>query len=89
MIQKLREKVNTATESTTRQSELIDTTVAKMRNLEDERSELESKVRKLEAELADCELSKESFRREKQTVTTLHYCVDIYHFEIRWISKLL
>ena len=70
MIQKLREKVNTATESTTRQSELIDTTVAKMRNLEDERSELESKVRKLEAELADCELSKESFRREKQTVTT-------------------
>ncbi|KAK9305029.1 hypothetical protein QLX08_003731 [Tetragonisca angustula] len=70
MIQKLREKVNTATESTTRQSELIDTTVAKMRNLEDERSELESKVRKLEAELADCELSKESLRREKQTLVT-------------------
>ncbi|KAF3427483.1 hypothetical protein E2986_02867 [Frieseomelitta varia] len=70
MIQKLREKVNTATESTTRQSELIDTTVAKMRNLEDERSELQSKVRKLEAELADCELSKESLRREKQTLVT-------------------
>ncbi|KOX72149.1 hypothetical protein WN51_01011, partial [Melipona quadrifasciata] len=70
MIQKLREKVNTATESTTRQGELIDTTVAKMRNLEDERSELESKVRKLEAELTDCELSKESLRREKQTLVT-------------------
>ncbi|CAD1478361.1 unnamed protein product, partial [Heterotrigona itama] len=70
MIQKLREKVNTATESTSRQSELIDTTMAKMRNLEDERSELESKVRKLEAELADCELSKEPLRREKQTLVT-------------------
>ncbi|XP_024222653.1 coiled-coil domain-containing protein 170 isoform X3 [Bombus impatiens] len=69
-IQKLRDKVNAATESTTRQGELIETTVAKMRNLEDERSDLGNKVRKLETELNDCELSKESLRREKQMFVT-------------------
>ncbi|XP_048261175.1 coiled-coil domain-containing protein 170 isoform X4 [Bombus terrestris] len=69
-IQKLRDKVNAATESTTRQGELIETTVAKMRNLEDERSDLGNKVRKLETELTDCELSKESLRREKQMFVT-------------------
>ncbi|XP_076628794.1 coiled-coil domain-containing protein 170 [Colletes latitarsis] len=66
-IQNLREKVSAATESTNRQSELIDTTVSKMRNLENERSNLEGKVRKLESELTSCELSKESLRRDKQT----------------------
>ncbi|XP_068972657.1 coiled-coil domain-containing protein 170 isoform X2 [Bombus flavifrons] len=69
-IQKLRDKVNAATESTTRQGELIETTVAKMRNLEDERSDLGNKVRKLETELTDCELLKESLRREKQMFVT-------------------
>lgn len=42
-----------------------------MRSLEDERANLESKVRKMEAELTGCELSKESLRREKQTVKSL------------------
>ncbi|XP_034187468.1 coiled-coil domain-containing protein 170 isoform X2 [Osmia lignaria lignaria] len=69
-IENLREKVNAATESTNRQSELIDTTVAKMRNMEEERSSLESKVRKLESELTSCELSKESLLREKETFLT-------------------
>ena len=41
-----------------------------MRNLEDERSDLGNKVRKLETELTDCELSKESLRREKQMFVT-------------------
>ncbi|XP_076174342.1 uncharacterized protein LOC143150162 isoform X4 [Ptiloglossa arizonensis] len=69
-IQNLREKANAATESSNRQSELIETTVSKMRSLEDERANLESKVRKMEAELTGCELSKESLRREKQTFAT-------------------
>ncbi|XP_017760087.1 PREDICTED: coiled-coil domain-containing protein 170 [Eufriesea mexicana] len=66
-IQNLRDKVNAITESANRQSELIESTVGKIRNLEDERSDMESKVRKLESELTDCELSKESLRRDKQT----------------------
>ena len=41
-----------------------------MRNLEEERSHLESKVHKLESELTSCELSKESLRRDKQTFAT-------------------
>ncbi|KOC68995.1 Coiled-coil domain-containing protein 170 [Habropoda laboriosa] len=69
-IENLRERVSTATESTTRQGELIESTVAKMRNLEEERSSLEGKVRKLESELNGCELSKECLRREKQTFVT-------------------
>ncbi|XP_078037995.1 coiled-coil domain-containing protein 170 isoform X1 [Augochlora pura] len=69
-IQNLREKVNAASESTNRQSELIETTVAKIRNLEEERSCLESKVRKLEAELTSCELSKEALARDKQMFVT-------------------
>lgn len=60
--------MNAATESTTRQSELIEATVAKMRNMDTERSELEGKVRKMEAQLTDCELAKERSRRDKQTV---------------------
>lgn len=67
-IQNLRDKVNAATESTTRQSELIEATVAKMRNMDTERSELEGKVRRMEAQLTDCELAKERSRRDKQTV---------------------
>lgn len=55
---------------------MIETTVAKMRNLEDERSDLGNKVRKLETELTDCELSKESLRREKQMVT-VRICTDV------------
>ncbi|XP_012342212.1 coiled-coil domain-containing protein 170 isoform X2 [Apis florea] len=69
-VQNLRDKVNTATESTSRQSELIEATVAKMRNTELERSELEGKVRKMEAELTDCELARERSRRDKQTFVT-------------------
>ncbi|XP_076226579.1 uncharacterized protein LOC116432574 isoform X3 [Nomia melanderi] len=69
-IQNLREKVNTVTESTNRQSELIETTVSKIRRMEDERSHLESKIRKLESELSSCELSKDTLNRDKQTFVT-------------------
>ncbi|XP_076655762.1 coiled-coil domain-containing protein 170 isoform X2 [Halictus rubicundus] len=65
-IQTLREKVNTATDSSNRQSELIETTVSKIRNLEEERSCLESKIRKMESELTSYELSKEALSRDKQ-----------------------
>lgn len=67
-VQSLREKVNTAAESASRQSELIEATVAKTRSLDAERLELEGKVRKMEAQLTDCELAKERSRRDKQTV---------------------
>ncbi|XP_016916947.1 coiled-coil domain-containing protein 170 isoform X1 [Apis cerana] len=69
-IQSLREKVNTAAESASRQSELIEATVAKTRSLDAERLELEGKVRKMEAQLTDCELAKERSRRDKQTFVT-------------------
>lgn len=69
-IQNLREKVNAAAESASRQSELIEATVAKTRSLDAERSELEGRVRKMEAQLTDCELAKERSRRDKQTFVT-------------------
>ncbi|XP_014598986.1 PREDICTED: coiled-coil domain-containing protein 170 [Polistes canadensis] len=69
-IQSLREKVNAATESANRQSEMLETSMMKMRHLEEERSSLEVKIHKLETELTSCELSKESLRRDKQTFTT-------------------
>ncbi|XP_076239449.1 coiled-coil domain-containing protein 170 [Calliopsis andreniformis] len=69
-IQNLREKLNAITESTNRQSEMIDATVTKMRCLEEERSSMEGKVHKLESELTSCELSKENLRRDKQMFVT-------------------
>ncbi|XP_076766392.1 coiled-coil domain-containing protein 170 [Xylocopa sonorina] len=69
-IRNFREKASAMTESANRQCELIEATVAKMRNVESERSSLESKVRKLESGLAECELSKESLRRDKETFAT-------------------
>ncbi|KAL2740257.1 coiled-coil domain-containing protein 170 isoform X3 [Vespula squamosa] len=69
-IQNLREKVNATTESANRQSEMLETSMMKMRHLEEERSSLEAKIHKLEAELTSCELTKESLRRDKQTFTT-------------------
>ncbi|CAL7934683.1 unnamed protein product [Xylocopa violacea] len=67
-INNLREKASAMTESANRQCELIEATVAKMRNVESERSNLESKVRRLESELTECQLSKESLRRDKETL---------------------
>lgn len=69
-IQGLRDKVNVATESTNRQSELVESTMMKVRSLEDERAALETKIHKLESELTSSELSRESLRRDKQTVTS-------------------
>lgn len=60
--------MNVATESTNRQSELVESTMMKVRSLEDERAALEAKIHKLESELTSCELSRESLRRDKQTV---------------------
>lgn len=40
----------------------------KMRSLEDERAALEAKIHKLESEITSSELSRESLRRDKQTV---------------------
>ncbi|XP_071565098.1 coiled-coil domain-containing protein 170 isoform X3 [Temnothorax nylanderi] len=69
-IQSLREKVNTATESTNRQSELVESTMMKVRSLEEERAALEAKIHKLESELTSSDLSRESLRRDKQTFMT-------------------
>ncbi|XP_020291933.1 coiled-coil domain-containing protein 170 isoform X2 [Pseudomyrmex gracilis] len=69
-IQSLRDKVNSATESTNRQSELVESTMMKVRSLEEERSALEAKIHKLESELTSSELSRESLRRDKQTFVT-------------------
>lgn len=60
--------MNASTESANRQSEMLETSMMKMRHLEEERSSLEAKIHKLEAELTSCELTKESLRRDKQTV---------------------
>ncbi|KAH0946608.1 hypothetical protein HN011_000080 [Eciton burchellii] len=69
-IQSLREKVNTAAESTNRQSELVESTMMKVRSLEEERAVLEAKTHKLDSELTSCELSRESLRRDKQSFLT-------------------
>ncbi|XP_012062824.1 PREDICTED: coiled-coil domain-containing protein 170 [Atta cephalotes] len=69
-IQSLREKVNTATESTNRQSELVESTMMKVRSLEEERAAQEAKIHKLESELTSSDLSRESLRRDKQTFMT-------------------
>lgn len=65
-IQNLKEKVNAATESANRQAELVETTMMKIRNLEEDRATLEAKYHKVESELSSCELSRESLRRDKQ-----------------------
>ncbi|XP_012541486.1 coiled-coil domain-containing protein 170 isoform X2 [Monomorium pharaonis] len=69
-IQSLREKVSTATESTNRQSDLVESTMMKVRSLEEERAALEAKIHKLESELTSSDLSRESLRRDKQTFVT-------------------
>lgn len=40
----------------------------KVRSLEEERAGLEAKIHKLDSELTSSELSRESLRRDKQTV---------------------
>lgn len=40
----------------------------KVRSLEEERAVLDAKIHKLDSELTTCELSRESLRRDKQTV---------------------
>lgn len=72
-LQNWKEKANSANESINRQTELVETSVIKMRNLEDDKSCLEVKIHKLETELTNCELTKESLRRDKQTVTKLYF----------------
>lgn len=68
-IQSLKEKVGAASDSANRQSELVETSMIKMRNLEEDRAAFEAKVHKLESELTSCELTKESLRRDKQNVS--------------------
>ncbi|KAF7992782.1 hypothetical protein HCN44_005126 [Aphidius gifuensis] len=68
-LQNWKEKANSANESINRQTELVETSIIKMRNLEDDKSCLEAKIHKLETELTNCELTKESLRRDKQTFT--------------------
>ncbi|XP_034950861.1 coiled-coil domain-containing protein 170 [Chelonus insularis] len=66
-IQSLKEKLSSVTESANRQSELVENTMIKLRNLEEDRTALETKIHKLESELTSSELSRESLRRDKQT----------------------
>lgn len=60
-------------DSTNRQCELVETSMIKMRNLEEDRANLEAKIHKLESELTSCELTKESLRRDKQSVSNIDY----------------
>ncbi|XP_066599728.1 coiled-coil domain-containing protein 170 isoform X3 [Prorops nasuta] len=69
-IQSLREKVNASTDSSNRQSEMLESTIMKVRNLEEERSSMEAKIRKIESELSNCEIIKESLRRDKHIFST-------------------
>ncbi|XP_044593010.1 coiled-coil domain-containing protein 170 isoform X3 [Cotesia glomerata] len=68
-IHSLKEKLNGMSESSNRQSELLESSMMKIRSLEDDRASLESKVHKLESELTSCELTKESLRRDKHSIT--------------------
>lgn len=72
-IQNLKEKVNVTTESVNRQAEMVETTMMKIRNLEEERAALEAKYHKLESELSSCEISRETLRRDKQHVSIYIY----------------
>ena len=49
----------------------------KIRNLEEERSALEAKYRKVESELSSCELSRDALRREKQNVRATNYLTSL------------
>ncbi|XP_033231052.1 coiled-coil domain-containing protein 170 isoform X2 [Belonocnema kinseyi] len=69
-IQNLKEKLHATSESANRQTELVETTMIKIRNLEEERSALEAKYHKIESELSSCELSRDSLRRDKQHCMT-------------------
>ena len=60
--------MNATSESANRQAELLESTMIKIRNLEEERSALEAKYHKIESELTSCELSRDNLRRDKQHV---------------------
>ncbi|XP_008551040.1 coiled-coil domain-containing protein 170 [Microplitis demolitor] len=68
-INNLKEKLNGLSDSANRQSELLESSMMKIRNLEDDRANLEAKVHKLESDLTSCELTKESLRRDKHSFT--------------------
>ncbi|XP_057336733.1 coiled-coil domain-containing protein 170 isoform X3 [Microplitis mediator] len=68
-INSLKEKLNGLSDSANRQSELLESSMMKIRNLEDDRANLEAKVHKLESDLTSCELTKESLRRDKHSFT--------------------
>lgn len=69
-----------------RQSELVETTMMKIRNLEEERAALEAKYHKVESELSACEISRESLRRDKQHVSIyiflfFFFCLILNYFQ--------
>lgn len=58
----------------------------RIRNLEEEKNILESRVIKLEGEIKTMELSREALRRDKNTVQALSKPKFDYHFNIFLIS---
>lgn len=68
-IEALREKLGMESQQLSRTAHAHDSAASRVRILEDERSMLEGKLHKLEAELAAVELSRDSLRKDKANVS--------------------
>lgn len=73
-IDALRDKLGMESQQLGRTAHLHDQATTRVRILEDERNMLETKVHKLESELAALELSRENLRKDKANVRVFLYC---------------
>lgn len=69
-IDTLKEKLNLVSAQLAKQSEIDEQTNRRIRILQDEKSALENRLTKVEEDLHNCNVARESLRDEKATVST-------------------
>lgn len=75
-MENLREKVAVLTQQLNRQCELQEQAKSRVHGLQDDKTLLESRLNKTEAELSATEASREGLRRDKATVSMSHCSCD-------------
>jgi chromosome segregation ATPase len=71
-VENLREKVAVLTQQLNRQCELQEQAKSRAHGLQDDKTLLESRLNKTEAELSAAEASRDGLRRDKSTVSISH-----------------
>lgn len=64
-----KEKLTLESQQVSRQNVLQEQASSRIRQLEDDKNHLESKINKLEAELNSCDISRDGLKRDKSTVS--------------------